>query len=912
MNVLHNRVSPWLRTLLILSSLLLVGLHPFAYTSLATSFDGLLHLYRLVELDHLITQGIWFSRWAPDFVFGFGYPIFNFYAPLAYYLTAPLHWLGFSFVDSATIFFVACTLAASVGMFAFMRAAFAHDSAALVAALAYAYAPTHIYDNFYRSAWGTVLAYAIVPIALWAMLRWQQAHRWHFLIALAMSIAALMLAHNVTALLAMPLIVCAAFVFGLSERSAVKSEPSARHRTRLTHRLSVFTAHSSLFIVLGIALSACFWLPALVETQFVQTWRLTIPPDFDFREHFLSLLDWIAWPAPAEVGRINPDLVNTLGPVHVLLALDGLISLAALRGVQRRITIFFGVVLIASLYMTLPQSAWLWEHISILPSLQFPHRFLTISALCAAVLSAACISAIPVRWQQPATMSACALLIVGAIPFLYPRSLPPVTPNPTLADVLAHEHESGALGTTASGEYFPMWVQFIPKSSTFEDAIVNGENPQRFDSRSLPSGGNVLWQQASALSFTLRVQSPRDFRATFRQFYFPGWQAFVDGQPVAVEPNVGQGLATFAVPMGEHTIALTFTSTPIRDFAQIMSILALVLCIVVVLLYVVLRQRTQPNIADVAVNFRPSLSYLLLGIILLTFKMTIADNFDTPLRQNFDGARVPQVKYARFESLSGTLDWLGYDLPNDSAQPEQTLALTLYWSAQHTLNTVYSSFAHIVDEHANLYAQKDNLHPGGAPTTTWRAREYDVDRHTIVIPAGTPPGDYWIEIGMYDPHHGARLLRDDANGAEPADRFILGPIHVRKPTQPAPTSALHIQHALARQWQSGLTMLGYTLERERLPSDDFLRVALFWRADAEILPALAMRMRLLDAQQNEISSQHGAPSNDRYATTQWSAGELVRDNRALWIPPNLPNGDYRLQLQVDGDGEWIDLGVVSK
>jgi len=49
-------------------SLLLVGLHPFTYTSLATSFDGLLHLYRLVELDHLIAQGIFFPRWAPDFV----------------------------------------------------------------------------------------------------------------------------------------------------------------------------------------------------------------------------------------------------------------------------------------------------------------------------------------------------------------------------------------------------------------------------------------------------------------------------------------------------------------------------------------------------------------------------------------------------------------------------------------------------------------------------------------------------------------------------------------------------------------------------------------------------------------------------------------------------------------------------
>jgi hypothetical protein len=109
-----------------------------------------------------------------------------------------------------------------------------------------------------------------------------------------------------------------------------------------------------------------------------------------------------------------------------------------------------------------------------------------------------------------------------------------------------------------------------------------------------------------------------------------------------------------------------------------------------------------------------------------------------------------------------------------------------------------------------------------------------------------------------------------------------------------------------------LTLLGYTLERDRLPSDDFLRIALFWRNDAESLPALAMRLRVVDAQAREVASQQGEPSNDRYPTTQWAAGEVVRDNRALWIPRSLATGQYRLQLQVGGDERWIDLATPSK
>ena len=147
---------------------------------------------------------------------------------------------------------------------------------------------------------------------------------------------------------------------------------------------------------------------------------------------------------------------------------------------------------------------------------------------------------------------------------------------------------------------------------------------------------------------------------------------------------------------------------------------------------------------------------------------------------------------------------------------------------------------------------------GRTDNPTWRALEYDVDRHPIVIPAGTPPGDYWLELGLYDPRNGARLLRDNVSTAEPEpDRFLVGPVHVRKPPSAPSLAALHIQQSRTQRWPNGLTLLGYTLERERLPADDFLRVALFWRNDAEALPALDMRLRLLDAEGLERVTQQG-------------------------------------------------------
>ena len=42
--------------------------------------------FRLAELSYLLRGGEFYPRWAPNFYHGYGYPIFNYYAPLTYYL----------------------------------------------------------------------------------------------------------------------------------------------------------------------------------------------------------------------------------------------------------------------------------------------------------------------------------------------------------------------------------------------------------------------------------------------------------------------------------------------------------------------------------------------------------------------------------------------------------------------------------------------------------------------------------------------------------------------------------------------------------------------------------------------------------------------------------------------------------
>ena len=59
--------------------------HPnFAFGKL---YDGTSHLSRAYFLRELLTHGDWYPRWVPQEYGGYGYPTFNFYSPLTYYLT---------------------------------------------------------------------------------------------------------------------------------------------------------------------------------------------------------------------------------------------------------------------------------------------------------------------------------------------------------------------------------------------------------------------------------------------------------------------------------------------------------------------------------------------------------------------------------------------------------------------------------------------------------------------------------------------------------------------------------------------------------------------------------------------------------------------------------------------------------
>jgi hypothetical protein len=129
--------------------------------------------------------------------------------------------------------------------------------------------------------------------------------------------------------------------------------------------------------------------------------------------------------------------------------------------------------------------------------------------------------------------------------------------------------------------------------------------------------------------------------------------------------------------------------------------------------------------------------------------------------------------------LGSEVSLVGFELLDETVEPNQILRLTLQWSAVHRPSDDYVVLVHLLDDVGRLIAQHDGQPVGGSrPTMSWQVGETVDDRHGLLIPPGIPPGEYRLVAGMYLSATGERLPVLDAQGEAGEDSVFLARIQV--------------------------------------------------------------------------------------------------------------------------------------
>ena len=74
--------------------------------------------------------------------------------------------------------------------------------------------------------------------------------------------------------------------------------------------------------------------------------------------------------------------------------------------------------------------------------------------------------------------------------------------------------------------------------------------------------------------------------------------------------------------------------------------------------------------------------------------------------------------------------------------------MTLYWRADAAIHTTYTVFVHLLDANESVIVNADHAPP--KPMPGWVRGEIITDAVTLTIPPDLPPGEYALEIGLYD------------------------------------------------------------------------------------------------------------------------------------------------------------------
>ncbi len=769
--------DPGLLLTLLLSLFTIVPL--LAQPGLPNGSDVLYHVYRVAEMDRTWSHGLLFPSWAEGLYYGYGSPLWHYYASLTYYLTSLLiRLLAIAPLDALRLMIPLSHMMAAAGMYVLLKR-LVSPLAGLIAALTYIYSPYLLYTEPYaRGTYPELLAFSLFPWILWRFELLLDHGRGRDLLLAALGLTLLIIAHNLMALTLTGLL----FVWLLWRAIGLWR---SQGRSGLMRALL-----SLLALVGGVALAAYFWLPVVLESDAVTLRNLTGVALLDYRNFFVTLPDLLAWTERADAGAINGlrNRVN-IGLMQWLLALLGLVTTLWLRRLRAAAVFWLLLALVIGFLIT-PASVFLWDNLRVIAFLQFPWRLLgpllfVLSLL--AGLNALWIARLPLRLRWLPAMLIPALIIGLALPLLYVPEWRHPTVDTSIAAYHASEVAGLQRGTTFTDEYRPRWASDLAgHTDELLADYADGYPVDRLNRAALPASASAelldmgpqhnLWSVTSDEAFTLEVLT----------HYWSGWSASIDGQTVPITPSPNHGLITLQVPAGQHEVRVALGQTGPRLAGQVLSLLALVSLLGAAWWRA---RRNAHKMGDETardVMPRSELAGLLgAGAVALLLAVALLRPGLAWLASPQGTALPAQTRTAY--NFDDAFQVIGYDLNSRQFSPGDELRLNVYWYPLRASDVNFSSFVH-VSTGGPPVAQADQLHPGGRAIREWWTPEgYIYDPYRVMLPPNMAPGEYSLFVGLYtcelmppgECGNGYRPTVTDADGEVLGDTLLLGTITVR-------------------------------------------------------------------------------------------------------------------------------------
>ncbi|MCL4417447.1 MAG: glycosyltransferase family 39 protein [Actinobacteria bacterium] len=515
---------------------------------------------RTFEMTKALKDGMFPVRWSQDLGYGFGYPIFNFYNPLPYYVSGLISLFGFDALSATKLMVILAIVLSGFSMYLLSKEFFGKKGA-LFSSLLYVLAPFHAVEVYVRGDFAENFAYAFIPLLFYGLLKIHKNYSWKYVIITAISYAGVILSHNLTAMMVSLFVVF--FIAYLL----------VRERKDFFKNLIRFSP--GLFI--GVLISAFYWLPAIFEMKYTDVLS-QIGGGANFRDHFVCLTQlWISqWGYGGSVKGCIDGFSFMIGKYHIFLSvlmffvsIVFVFSKKYLKIPSKEKEIFYFIIFLflsflLSIFFMLNISQPVWEIIKPMEFFQYPWRFLIMASFFASFIGGSLFFVLEKLIQDKNKYH---LLVFFAFIFMIFVSLKFFVPQEILSKNSKDYTSKHALNWEASkisDEYLPKSF-IVPQSEYQIPDITNLITPE--------ISIRILQRKTQYTKLEVNIRSVGDYILPLS--YFPAWQAKIDGK----EEKLKQGLrgSIISLPKGKHILELSFVQTPIEKLGNLISVAGILL-----------------------------------------------------------------------------------------------------------------------------------------------------------------------------------------------------------------------------------------------------------------------------------------------------------------------------------------------
>lgn len=521
---------------------------PFFHSGYFPTHDGEWAVVRLGDMFRTLRDFQIPARYSGNLNFGYGYPLFNFAYPFPYYLGLFVYFLGFGFVGSIKFIFAASVFFSAFFMFLASRSLWKSNLAGVASAVLYIYFPYRMVDLYVRGSIGESLSFVLFPLLIYLSTKLITKPSILFMTSLALSTAFLVMTHNIMTVLFLPFFL----IFTLS-KAILENK-----RTIKPFILS---------ILLGLGLSAFFWIPAIVEKSNVLLFQIPIADRNLYFINFNQLIysGW-GYGTPTDLNGFSYQMgFVQLGVFAILILLLLFFAIkrkyfklnsVKIASVLTTISLFFA-------FLLFQQSSFLWKNVPLLSEINYPWINLGILGFIISLL-AGFLSKKAIGKYLVILFTIIAIFTV--LPYAKPQYF---------VDRGDNFYLTNEATTTSSNELMPLWVRKIPiKRSISKIEIIRG----------IAGIANVTF---NSKSITFSVDAKSDSLARVNTIYYPGWKATIDSAIASISYANEMGVMDIHAPLGKHVVKLSFGETNLRLSSDIISAISFLMVI-----YLILRRKS--------------------------------------------------------------------------------------------------------------------------------------------------------------------------------------------------------------------------------------------------------------------------------------------------------------------------------